>query len=145
MTDARSARSLSELPDEATAIVTGSRHAILSTLGEDAAYAVPVVFVIDGDDIVMPVDEKPKSGKPLKRVRNIEANGTATLLFERWDEDWTQLGWVMVRGAARMDDRDVREKLADRYPQYRDPELDVDMGERVIVLTPERVTWWLWQ
>src|SRR4051812_37121802 len=107
MTDARSARSLAELPPEATAVITESRRAILSTLGDDAAYAVPVVFALQDGEIVMPLDDKPKTGKQLKRVRNIETNATATLLFERWDEDWTQLGWVMVRGAARIEEREI--------------------------------------
>jgi PPOX class probable F420-dependent enzyme len=143
MTDARSGRSLADLPPDAAAILAESRHAILSTLGDDAAYAVPVVFAVHGEEIVMPLDEKPKTGKQLKRVRNIEDNGAATILFERWDEDWTQLGWVMVRGKARVEERDILESLAERYPQYRT--MDVSVGDRVIVLTPERVTWWMWQ
>ena len=143
MTDARSARSLSDLPPDASAIISESRHAILSTLGDDAAYAVPVVFTVEGNEILMPLDDKPKTGKQLKRVRNIESTGTATILFERWDEDWTQLGWVMVRGGARIEERDIREALAERYPQYRT--MDVAMGDRVIVLTADRITWWMWQ
>ena len=143
MTDARSGRTIADLPPDAAAIMTESRHAILSTLGDEAAYAVPVVFVVDGEEILMPLDDKPKSGKQLKRVQNIEANGAATLLFERWDEDWTQLGWVMLRGTARIEERDILESLAERYPQYRT--MEVGGGDRVIVLVPERVTWWMWQ
>lgn len=143
MTDARSGRTLADLPPEAAAILSDSRHAILFTLGDDAAYAVPVVFAIEGEEILLPLDEKPKSGKQLKRVSNIEENGSATILFERWDEDWTQLGWVMVRGKARVEERDIRAFLAPRYPQYQ--KLDVAVGDRAIVLTPERVTWWMWQ
>ncbi len=37
-------------------------------------FAVPVCFVYLNGCVYTPVDEKPKSGRRLKRLRNIEAN-----------------------------------------------------------------------
>ena len=57
-------------------------------------------------------------------MRNILENPQAAFVADRWDEDWTRLGWVMLRGAAEIlesgaeHDR-AQALLAARYPQYR--------------------------
>jgi PPOX class probable F420-dependent enzyme len=68
--------------------------------------------------------EKPKrvAGPALKRVRNIERNPIVAILVDRYDEDWTRLGWVMLRGRAEIlragteHDR-AQELLRSRYRQ----------------------------
>jgi PPOX class probable F420-dependent enzyme len=133
---------LSGLPPRPRGIVTDARRAVLATVGRDGApHAVPVCFALWRDGIVTAIDHKPKSGRPLARLANIEAGGRATFLFDRWSEDWRRLGWVMARGPARVEPPgSAARELAARYPQY---------GERppqgpVIVLRPERVLWWTW-
>ena len=61
---------------------------------------------------------------PLKRLRNMMENPAVAVTVDRWDEDWTRLGWVMLRGAAEIladgDEHDAaQDRLRARYPQYR--------------------------
>ena len=138
-----SCKTLAELPDAQRDLLVGARRGVLSTIGADGwPHSVPVVFVIVGTDLVSPIDDKPKAGGDLVRLRNIAANPVATLLVDRWDEDWTRLGWVMVRGRARLEmTNPVTDELKRSYPQYTD---DITPGERSLVLVPERITWWSW-
>ncbi|WP_417515427.1 TIGR03668 family PPOX class F420-dependent oxidoreductase [Minwuia sp.] len=109
-------------------------------------HVVPVCFALAGDTIYIPVDEKPKAGDPrrLKRLRNIDQNGRVCLMVDRYVEDWSQLGWVMFRGDALIEDegrnRTVGIKLLRaRYPQYRNMALE----ERpLIVIKVDLVTSW---
>src|SRR5262245_51227880 len=51
-----------------------------------------------------PIDEKPKR-RPvtaLKRLRNIAENPAVAVIVDRYEEDWTRLGWVMLRGRAEV-------------------------------------------
>jgi PPOX class probable F420-dependent enzyme len=90
-----------------------------------APYLVPVCFGLAEVTLYITIDEKPKRrGAPLKRVRNILENPRAAFIVDRYDEDWTQLGWVMLRGPAEIlesgDEHDSAQVLLrGRYPQYR--------------------------
>jgi PPOX class probable F420-dependent enzyme len=92
------------------------------------------------------IDEKPKraSARPLKRLRNLMENPSAAFVVDRYDEDWTRLGWVMVRGPTDIlsdgpeHDR-AQALLRERYPQYRAMQLK---ELPVIALRIERVTGW---
>ena len=138
-----SCRTLSELPPRQAALLNDARSGVLTTIGDDRyPHAVPVVFVVVADKIVSPIDDKPKGERELMRVRNLEERPQATLLVHHWDEDWTQLAWVMLRATARVEQRNVAATLLrSRYPQYDET---VTPGSRSIVLTPERISWWTW-
>ena len=90
-----------------------------------APYLVPVCFGLGKATLYITIDEKPKrQDRPMKRVRNILENPRAAFVVDRWDEDWTRLGWVMLRGAAEILDSGAehdaaQELLRGRYPQYR--------------------------
>ena len=91
------------------------------------------------------IDQKPKGDvRRLKRLRNINENPVTAFVADRWDEDWTRLGWVMLRGPAEIladgaeHDR-AQALLRSRYPQYRAMELE---GLPVIAIRIERVTSW---
>ena len=92
------------------------------------------------------IDEKPKraSARPLKRLRNMMENPSVAFVADRYDEDWRQLGWVMLRGRADIltdgpeHDR-AQALLRERYAQYRTMQL-ADLP--VIALRIERVTSW---
>jgi PPOX class probable F420-dependent enzyme len=135
-------KSLGELPENVLAVLETSRRAALATVGDDGVpHVVPVCFAILGDDIVSAVDQKPKSSRMLARVRNVRARPSATMLFDRWDEDWSRLGWVMVSGTATISSPGTGAgELRARYAQY---EVQPPAGE-VIVVRPERIRWWLW-
>jgi len=65
-------------------------------------HVVPVCFAISGDTLYVTIDEKPKraGGRPLKRLRNMLDNASTAFVADRYDEDWSKLGWVMLRGRA---------------------------------------------
>jgi PPOX class probable F420-dependent enzyme len=81
------------------------RVAYLATADRRAApHVVPVCFALAGESLYITIDEKPKrvSGRPLKRIRNIAENPTVAIVVDRYDEDWTRLGWVMLHGRAEI-------------------------------------------
>jgi len=110
-----------------------------------APHLVPVCFVVSDGAVYITIDQKPKGAvRALKRLKNIIENPVATFVADRWDEDWTRLGWVMLRGPAEIladgaeHDR-AQSLLRARYPQYRGMALD-DLP--VIAIRIERVTSW---
>lgn len=90
-----------------------------------APHLVPVCYAVIGGSLYITVDEKPKrTDIPLKRLRNIAANPLVAVTVDRWDEDWSRLGWVMLTGPAEVltggEEHDsAQEGLRARYPQYR--------------------------
>jgi PPOX class probable F420-dependent enzyme len=85
------------------------------------------------------VDEKPKRTRRLQRLRNIEANPSVEVLIDHYDEDWSQLWWVRLRGSARIvDDPHALELLVAKYPQYRER----PPSGPVIAVTIEQRTEW---
>jgi PPOX class probable F420-dependent enzyme len=108
-------------------------------------HLVPVCFVVSEGALYITIDQKPKGDpRALKRLRNIIENPAAAFVADRYDEDWTRLGWVMLRGPAEIlgdgveHDR-AQALLRSRYPQYRAMELD---GLPVIAIRIGRVTSW---
>ena len=99
------------------AFLDGQRVARLATV--DAAgvpHVVPVCFAIEGDTAYIAIDRKPKSGKPLKRLRNIAENPHVALTADHYDDDdWTRLRWVMVRGRAELLERGDEHDDAQRF------------------------------
>ena len=115
------------LSAEQKAFVAAQRIGRLATadaLGNP--HVVPVCFAISDDALYITIDEKPKraTDRPLKRLRNMMDNPSTAFVADRYDEDWTQLGWVMLRGHAEIlavgseHDR-AQTLLRERYPQYR--------------------------
>ena len=73
-----------------------------------APHVVPVCYAL-GEAGGAPrawiaIDAKPKRGDPrrLKRLRNIAENPRVMLLADRYDNDWSRLGWVSLRGRAEV-------------------------------------------
>src|SRR5258707_15591181 len=138
----------SHLTGDEVAFVHAQRSARLATSdAEGRRYVVPVCFAYDGERFYTPLDEKPKRADvgALRRVRNIRARGEAALLVDRYDDDWSQLGWVLAHGRAELlppgHERHAvaLRLLRERYPQYRAMALE---DFPVIPLTPEQVTAW---
>src|SRR5918911_996689 len=87
-------------------------------------HVVPVCFAITDRALYVTIDEKPKgpSDRPLKRLRNIAENPAVALVVDRYEEDWTRLGWVMVGGdagilASGTEHDDAQALLRSRYRQ----------------------------
>lgn len=98
------------------------RIAHLATADRNATpHAVPVCFAVRGDSLYVTIDEKPKrkSGFMLKRLRNI---AESPAVVDRYHEDWSSLGWVMLHGRAEIliqgtEHDDAQQLLRSRYPQ----------------------------
>jgi PPOX class probable F420-dependent enzyme len=110
-------------------------------------HVVPVCYVLLDDQVYSPLDEKPKSVEveQLARVRNLRAHPSAALVVDDYADDWAQLAYVLVRGAARIvpidqpeHARAVRELRA-KYPQYRTMAID---RVPMICLSVDRVHAW---
>jgi PPOX class probable F420-dependent enzyme len=127
--------------------VAACRVAHLATAdARGAPHVVPVCFDVADGSLYITIDEKPKrtGARPLKRIRNMMENPAVAVVFDRYDEDWTRLAWVMVRGRAEIlvdgDEHDrAQASLRARYRQ-----LNAMRIERlpVIALRIERVTSW---
>jgi PPOX class probable F420-dependent enzyme len=123
-----------------------SRVAHLATADRSGVpHLVPVCFQVDGMSLYITVDEKPKrTDIPLKRLRNIQENPAVAVTVDRWDEDWTRLAWIMLRGPADIlsagEEHDrAQDRLRQRYPQYRTMDL---AGLPVIAVRIRRVLSW---
>ena len=138
-----SCKSLDELPARASAVVARAERGVLGTLDyEGRPHLVPVCWISLEGLFYVPVDHKPKSSARQQRVKNVEHNPEASLLLDHYEADWTRLGWVMVRGRARIEPvAEASVHFVTRYPQYADhPPKD-----EAIVLEPRRLLWWTWQ
>ena len=83
------------------------------------------MFALDGDTLYSAVDRKPKRSRRLRRIENARTRPEVTLLVDRYDDVWSRLWWIRLRGRARvLDDGEERERalalLRDKYPQYRE-------------------------
>jgi PPOX class probable F420-dependent enzyme len=118
-------------------LATADRHG--------APHVVPVCFVMHDGALYITIDEKPKrAGAPLKRLRNIAENPAVAVVVDRYDDDWTRLGWVMLRGPAEIltggaEHAHAQELLRARYPQLNEMEI---ASLPVIAVRVERVTSW---
>ena len=118
----------------------------LATADADGApHVVPVCFALSGEAAYITIDQKPKGNpRALKRLRNIADNYRVALVADRYDEDWSRLGWVMLRGRAEILEGGVehdtaQQLLRGRYPQYREMQL---AELPVIAIRIERATSW---
>ena len=109
-------------------------------------HVVPICFALSENTLYSSIDDKPKqdSRRPLKRLRNIVANPEVAVVIDRYDEDWTLLGWVMVRGRAEIlaegaEHDHAQALLRARYPQYETMEIS---SRPVIALRIERAVSW---
>jgi len=113
------------LTEEQRRFLAAQRVAHLATA--DAAgrpHVVPICYALSGNTVYFTVDEKPKKkpGARLKRLSNLRENPMAALVVDRYDEDWSRLGWVMLQGSAELLDSGPEHDLAQanlraRYPQ----------------------------
>jgi PPOX class probable F420-dependent enzyme len=109
-------------------------------------HVVPVCFAIAGSSLYVAIDEKPKRGPvtALKRLGNIAENPAVAVIVDRYEDDWTRLGWVMLRGHAEilhegLEHQDAQALLRSRYPQLRAMQIAI---YPVIAVRIERTTSW---
>ena len=138
------------------AIIYNARIARLATVdSKSKPHLVPVVFAFDGEHYYIPIDKKTKQepSKPekLKRVKNIQTNPNTALLIDEYNEDWTNLYFVMIQGRASLISNKKGEQqnellqlegahklLSDKYPQYQ----KIGIGAYIIIIYPQKVITW---
>ena len=130
-----------------------SKIARLATVDSEnnQPYVVPVVFAFNGNNIFIPIDDKPKktrNSNQLKRVKNIQKNPNISFLIDTYDdEDWNNLSYFMIQGKARIVDmlkdtdtiQKVHSLLSEKYLQYKKI---IGMGESCIVIDIQKITSW---
>src|SRR6516164_861160 len=126
-----------------------ARVARLSTVdAEGRPHMVPVCFAYDGEVFYTAVDHKPKQVAPekLARVKNIQRSPHVALLIDHYDEDWSKLWYVLVRGKAKLVQASNLERakafraLRAKYPQYAAGMLVQDAP--IIRINVERIISW---
>jgi PPOX class probable F420-dependent enzyme len=134
------------LTDRQRRFLAARRVGHLATARQDAApHVVPVCFAIEGTTLYVAIDRKPKrAGHGLQRITNILHNPAVCFIADHYDEDWTRLGWVMLRGNAEVlsDGREhdmAQALLKTRYPQLM--AMDIT-GLPVIALRITHATDW---
>ena len=135
------------LTGEQAAFVTAQRVGRLATAdARGQPHVVPVCFALSNGSLYITIDEKPKrvSARPLKRLRNLMENPSTAFVVDRYEEDWSRLGWVMLRGRTDIlidgAEHDAAQALlCERYAQYR----SMALAELpVIALRIEHVASW---
>ena len=134
---------------EARRFLEAHRVGHLATAGADGApHVVPVCYALDETALYFVADEKPKRGqaRALRRLRNLRENPRAAVVVDDYDEDWTRLAWVLVRGPASIVAPDLHATalrlLRARYPQYRAMALEDPSKNPVVRIEPEHVVTW---
>jgi len=111
--------------DELRRRVGGARVARLATVDADGSpHVVPICFALAGETLYTAVDRKPKRSPRLKRLENVRQNPRVEVVVDHYEEEWSALWWVRLRGRGRdLDHGDERDRalalLAGKYPQYR--------------------------
>ena len=129
------------------AFISSHRVGRLATVDEEGKpHVIPICYVYNGAYIYSPLDEKPKRVpiERLKRVRNIQSRPEVCLVIDRYSEEWSQLGYVLIQGTALLlqageEHEEALRLLREKYPQYRKMALE----ERpMIKITPKKILSW---
>lgn len=114
------------LSEEQRRFLEGRAVAHLATAdAEGVPQVVPVCFAVADATVYIAIDGKPKRGpaRSLKRLRNIAANPAVSLIADRYDDDWSKLGWVMIQGRAEILERGAEHAEAQALVQARYPQM----------------------
>lgn len=134
--------------DEEREYVETARVGRLATADTEARpHVVPICFTLSEGHVVTPIDEKPQRASPkdLRRSRDITENPQVTVLVDHYSNDWSQLGWVQVRGTAtNCTPSDASHSpavaaLEQKYEQYAEHDLET---RPLIRISPESVRSW---
>jgi PPOX class probable F420-dependent enzyme len=131
---------LGELPPWALDMLADARVARLALLDEeDLPRLLPVTFAVWEGEIWSAIDQKPKRAGEPARVRRLRRRPEAALLIDRYDDDWSRLAWLELRGPVSVEPLGpALEALIAKYPQYSEARPQGPL----LRLTPERFVSW---
>ena len=135
------------LNEEAESYLRTKERGFLATIGKEGPTVIPVCFAYESGKIYSAIDRKPKSGRELARVKNIEKNPRVAFILDTYSDDWRRLSYLLVHGKASLvrepsEEGRAKELLLSKYPQYRWLGLD---GSRTIRVTVESLKFWKFQ
>ncbi len=126
----------------------------LATLNVDGSpHQIPIVFTWYDDCFWSPIDGKPKQKAQPTRVQNAIANPVASLLIDKYDDDWRQLWWLRADleiTVVQLNEADAetleianhaKKKLEEKYPQY-DSTLVLREPATILLMRPTAFTSW---
>jgi PPOX class probable F420-dependent enzyme len=113
---------LEKLPGWALELLEAARVGRLALLDEsDEPRLLPVTFALWEGVVWSAIDRKPKRTAEPARVRRLRRRPEAALLVDRYDDDWSRLAWVELRGRVSIEPLGpALDALAAKYPQYRE-------------------------
>jgi PPOX class probable F420-dependent enzyme len=111
---------LEELPRWALELLESERAGHLGLLDEaDEPRVLVVTFAVWESAVWSAIDRKPKRTAEPARVRRLRRRPEASFLVDSYDEDWTRLAWVELRGRVSVEPiGPALDALAAKYPQY---------------------------
>lgn len=124
-------------------LVEQGRSARIATVERDGrAHVVPFVYVLDGNTVYSTSD----AGPPTRRMRNLRNDARVTLLVDHYDEDWTRVWWVRLRGTGRLvqdaaERSRARRLLVEKYPQFTQAPPEEGAGPVMAVDVQEWAGW----
>lgn len=132
---------MTSLPPNLEAFVRDARVGRLATVDEQGRpHVVPVCFAYIDGVAYSALDAKPKRvpAERLRRVRNLMANPDAQLLIDRYEEDWSRLAYVQLRGRAGLlypgpEHAAALAALRAKYAQYADMPMEDALMIRLTV------------
>ena len=135
--------------NEAIDRVATVRIARIATVRPDGTpHVTPFVFALRPTEdgairVYWAVDDKPKRSGRLQRIENIRTNPAVEIVVDGYDDDWSALWWVRLRGNGRVvtadDERATAlEALASKYERYRSGPPTGD----VVAIDVETITSW---
>lgn len=135
-------------PDGSREFVDHSRVGRIATSdARNAPHVVPVCYARLQDRLYWVVDGKPKRNPlGLKRLRNIGENPRVAIVVDRYDDDWSQLAWVLMRGRAEIvaqtdEYAEGLIGLRSRYSQYRTMTLEMETHPMVRIDVEQVKAW----
>ena len=133
------------LTDQQRQFLEAGRVARLATADASGRpHVVPICYALAETTVYFTIDEKPKRTPRLKRLSNLRANPFAALVVDRYDEDWSRLAWVMLRGRAEILDAGPEHDAAQADLRARYPQLAAMRIEElpVVAIRIERASSW---
>jgi PPOX class probable F420-dependent enzyme len=131
---------LVDLPGWALGMLESARVARLGLLDdEDLPRVLPITFALHDGAVWSAIDQKPKRAGEPARVRRLRRRPEAALLVDSYEEDWSRLRWVELRGRVSVEPLGpALEALVGKYPQY----VDQRPQGPLLRLVPERFACW---
>lgn len=91
---------------------TEARVARVGTVDERGrVHLVPIAFALQDGTLYSLTDA---GSRPAKRLRNLQKDPKVTILIDAYDEDWSNVWWVRLRGTGRVVEAGPERELAER-------------------------------